>query len=98
MSCGDVKIEEKASPKELWELDSEALEVSGTPRGDQGSLKEGSMSSKVTIHEACRVLRSPQGAAGSPQRAPKELLESQNDGQSRAEELHRACRELRERS
>ena len=98
MSCGDVKIAEKASPKELWALDSEALEVSGTPRGDQGSLKEGSRSSKVTIHGACRVVMSPQGAAGSPQRAPKELLESQNEGQSSPEERHRAFRELRKRS
>ena len=64
MSCGDVKIEEKVSPKELWALDSEALEVSGTPRGDQGSLKEVSKSSKVTIHRACRVILSSPGATG----------------------------------
>ena len=40
----------------------EALEVSGTPRGGQESLKEVSKSSKVTIHRACRViLSSPEG-------------------------------------
>ena len=39
-----------------------ALEVSGTPRGDQESLKEVSKSSKVTIHRACRVIMSPPGA------------------------------------
>ena len=36
----------------------EALEVSGTPRGEQESLKEVSKSSKVTIHRACRVILS----------------------------------------
>ena len=77
-------MEENASPKELWALDSEALEVSGTPKGDQGSLKEASRSS------ACRLIMSPQGAAGSPQRAPKEHLESQHEGQSIPEELHRS--------
>ena len=95
MSCGDVRIEEKAPPEELWALDSEALEVSGTPKGDQGSLKEGSRSSKVTIHGACRVVMSPQGAAGSTKRAPKEFLESQNEAQRSPEERHRAFRELR---
>ena len=88
----------KTFPKELWASDVEALEVSGTPRGDQESLKEVFKSSKVTIHGVCRVIMSPQGAVGSPQRAPKELLESQNEGQSSPEELHRAFRELRQRS
>ena len=56
------------APKASWELrfaskrllasDFEALEVSGTPRGDQESLKEVSKSSKVTIHRACRVIMS----------------------------------------
>ena len=73
MSCGNIRTE-KASPKELWALDAEILEVSGALRGDQGSFKEGSRSSKVTIHGAWRVVMSPQGAAGSPQRASKELL------------------------
>ena len=50
MSCGELKIEEKTSPKELLASDFEALEVSGTPRGDQESLKEVSKSFKVTIH------------------------------------------------
>ena len=55
-------------PKANWELrfaaerllalDFEALEVSGTPRGDQESLKEVSKNSKVTIHRACRVILS----------------------------------------
>ena len=48
----------ETSPKELWASDFEALEVSGTPRGDQESLKEVSKSSKVTIHRACRVILS----------------------------------------
>ena len=85
-------------PKELWASDLEAMEVSGAPRSDQESLKEVFKSSKVTIHGVCRVIMSPQGAVGSPQRAPKELLESQNEGQSSPEELHRAFQELRERS
>ena len=80
--------------KRLLASDFEALEVSGAPRGDQESFKEVFKSSKVTIHGVCRVIMSPQGAAGSPQRAPKELLESQNEGQSSPEELHRAFREL----
>ena len=48
--------------KRLWSSDFEALEVSGTPRGDQESLKEVSKSSKVTIHRACRVIMSSPGA------------------------------------
>ncbi|MDA8609503.1 hypothetical protein N9L19_01150 [bacterium] len=48
----------KNYPKELWASYFEALEVSGTPRGDQESLKEVSKSSKVTIHRACRVILS----------------------------------------
>jgi len=79
-------------------LDLEALEVSGALRGDQESLKEVCKSSKVTIHGACRVIMSRQGAAGSPQGAPKEPLESQNEAQSSPEELHRGFEELRKRS
>ena len=86
----------KTIPKELLASDFEVLEVPGAPRGDQESLKEVFKSSKVTMHGVCQVIMSPQGAVGSPQKAPKELLESQNDGQSSPEELHRACRELRE--
>ena len=96
MRCGELEIDEKPSPNELWASDFEALEVSGAPRGDQESLKEVFKSSKVTIHGVSQVIMSPQGAVGSPQKAPKELLESQNEGQSSPEELHRACRELRE--
>ena len=48
--------------KRLLASDFEALEVSGTPRGDQESLKEVSKSSKVTIHRACRVILSSPGA------------------------------------
>ena len=88
----------KTSPKELWASDFEALEVSGVPRSDQGSLKEVFNSSEVTIHGVCRVIMIPQGAVGSPQRAPKEHLESQNEAQSSPQELHTAFRELRERS
>ena len=98
MSCGEVKIEKKTSPKELWTSELEVMEVSGAPRGDHDSLKEVFKSSKVTIHRVCRVMMSRHGAADSPQRAPKEPLESQNEGQSSPEELHRAFRELRERS
>ena len=54
----------KTCPKELWASDFEALEVSGTPRGDQESLKEIPKSSKVTIHRACRVIMSSPGATG----------------------------------
>ena len=75
-------------PQELWASDLEALEVSGTPKGDEENLKEVSKSSKVTIHVVCQVIMSRQGAAGSPQRASKELLENQNDVQSSTGELH----------
>ena len=98
MSCGEVKIEGKISPKEFWASYLEVMEVSGAPRGDQESLKEVSKSSKVAIHGICQLIMSPQGAVGSPQKAPKEPLESQNEAQSSPEELHRAFRELRERS
>ena len=81
----------KTSPKELWASDLEALEVSGTPRGDQESLKEVCKSPEILI-------MSRQGAAGSPQRAPKELLESQNDVQISPGELHKGFEELRKRS
>ena len=50
------------SSKRVLASDFEALEVSGTPRGDQESLKEVSKSSKVTIHRACRVIMSSPGA------------------------------------
>ena len=88
----------KNLPEKLWASNLEVMEVSGAPRGDQESFKEVFKSSKVAIHGVCQVIMSPQGAVGSPQRAPKELLESQNEGQSSPEELHRALRELRERS
>ena len=52
----------KSCPNELWASDFEALEVSGTPRGDQESLKEVSKSPNVTIHRACRVVMSSPGA------------------------------------
>ena len=52
MSCGELKIEGKPFRKELLASDFEALEVSGTPRGDQESHKEVFKSSKVTIHES----------------------------------------------
>ena len=47
----------KSCPNELWASDFEALEVSGTPRGDQESLKE--------------VRRSPRRASRRYPRAPK---------------------------
>ena len=84
-------------PKELWASDLEALEVPGTPRGDQESLKEVCKSSKVTIHGVYRVIMSRQGAAGSPQRARKEFLESQNDVQSSLGEFRRGFEECRKR-
>ena len=52
----------KFASKSLLASDFEALEVSGAPRGDQESLKEVSKSSKVTIHQACRVILSSPGA------------------------------------
>ena len=88
----------KTSPKELWASDLEVLEVSQTPRGDQEGLKEDCKRAKITIYGICRVSMSRQGAAGSPQRAPKEFLESQNDVQSTPEELHRGFEELRKQS
>ena len=98
MSCGEVEIGEKASPKELWASDLELMEVSGAPRGDQESLKEVCKSSRATVPRVCRMSMSRQGAAGSPQRAPKELLESQHEAQSSPEELHRGSEELRKLS
>ena len=88
----------KTCPKALWAADLEVKEVSGAPRSDEESLKEVFKSSKVTILGVWRVIMSPPRAVGSPQRAPKEPLESQNGVQSSPEELHRAFRELRERS
>ena len=77
-------------PQELWASDLEALEVSGAPRGDQESLKEVCKSPQIMIYGVCRVIMSRQGAAGSPRRAPKELLESPNDVRSSlGDELHK---------
>ena len=71
------------APKANWEFrfaserllasDFEALEVSGTPRGDQESLKEVSKSSKVTIHRACRVILSSPGEVRDIDPASPEL-------------------------
>ena len=88
----------KTSPKELRASDLEALEVSGTPRGDQESLKEVYKSPNTKMYGVCPVIMNRQGAAGSPQRAPKELLESQNIIQSSPGELHRGFEELRKQS
>merc|ERR1712023_607130 len=52
----------KSCPNELSASDFEALEVSGTPRGNQESPKEVCKSPKVTIHRACRVIMSSPGA------------------------------------
>ena len=93
-----VQNQRKTSPKEFWASDLEALEVSGTPRGDQEGLKEVCKSPQITIYGVCRVSMSRQGPAGSPQRAPKELLESQNNIQSSPGELHRGFEELRKQS
>ena len=60
------------APKANWELrfaskrllafDVEALEVSGTQRGDQERFTDVSKSSKGAIHRACRVIMSsPEG-------------------------------------
>ena len=88
----------KTVPKELWASDLEALEVSGRPKGNQEAHKEVCKSPKITIYRVCRVSMSRQGPAGSPQRAPKEFLESQNDVQSSLGELHGGFEELRKQS
>ena len=69
----DSSNRRKTSPKELLASDFEALEVSGTPRGDQESLKEVSKSSKVTIHRACRGILSSPGATTDIDPAAGEL-------------------------
>ena len=68
-----VQNRRKTFPKELWASDLEALEVSGTPRGDQESFKEVSKSSKVTMHRACQVIISSTGATGDIDPAAGEL-------------------------
>ena len=98
MSRRQLRIKEKSVRKELWTSDLEAMEVSGTPRGDQESLKEVCKSPQIMIYEVCRMMMSRQGAAGSPQGAPKELLKNQNYVQSNPGELHRGFEEFRKRS
>ena len=88
----------KTFPKEFGVSDLQALEVSGRPKGNQEGLKEVCKSPQIMIYGVCRVIMSRQGAAGSPQRASKELLESPNDVQSSPGELHRGFEELRKRS
>ena len=41
------------------------------------------------------MIMSPQGAVGSPQRAPKKRLESENEGQSSPEELESSENDLK---
>ena len=85
----------KTFPQELWSSDLEALEVSGTPKGNHEGLEGVCKSPQITIYGVCRVSMSRQGPACSPQSAPKELLESQNHIQSSPGELHRGFEELR---
>ena len=59
-------------PSELWAPFLEALEVSGTPGDDQGSLNEASKNSKVTIREYFEYL----WAARVPLAVPKEVPRS----------------------
>ena len=54
----NAKWEFRFASKRFSASDFEALEVSGTPRGDQETLKEVSKSSQVTIHRACQVIMS----------------------------------------
>ena len=61
-SSSEANWELIVASRRLLASDFVALEVSGTPRGDQESLKEVSKSSKVTIHRACRVILSSPGA------------------------------------
>ena len=66
----------RSCPNELWASDFEALEVSGTPRGDQESHKEVRKSPKVTSHRACRVIMSSPGATADIDRAAMGLRPS----------------------
>ena len=59
-----------------------------------GELQGGLQEPQIMIYAVRRVIMSRQGAAGSPQRAPKEFLESQNDVQSSPGELHRGFEKL----
>ena len=79
-----MKNRRETFPKELWASDLEALEVSGTTRGDQTGLMEVCKSPHITIFGVCRV----------SMRASKEFLENQNDVQSIPGELHRGFEEL----
>ncbi|MDA8584027.1 hypothetical protein N9L68_07320 [bacterium] len=83
-SCGELNVEEtyvrKSSGHRIWRLWRSL--GSGAPKGDQGSFKEVFRSFKVATHGVCRVIRSPQEAAGSLQIVPKEFLESRHVAQS----------------
>ena len=66
----------KIAPRELRRPDLGALEASRKERNGQESSEKLPKSSQVTIPEACRQIMNSQGAAKTPQRAPKELLRS----------------------
>ena len=68
--------EPKCASKRLLASDFEALEVSGTPRGDQESLKQVSKGSKVTIHRVCQVIMNSRGAATDIDPAATQLRQS----------------------
>ena len=88
LGAPNASWELRFASKRLLASDFEALEVSGAPRGDQESAQKLPKKLQVTIHQPYGLIMSSQRAAGSPQRAPKELLESQNEAQRSPKELH----------
>ena len=80
----------KSCPNELSASDFEALEVHGTPRGDQESLKEVSKSPKVTIHRACRVIMSSPGATKDTPKDAKDTPKDAEDAPKDAEDANDA--------
>ena len=81
----------------LWTSDFDALEAAGAPRSDQESPKKPPRRPQVTIHRLCRWIMSSQGAAGNPQKTPKELLGSENGAQESSEEPHKGLEERKRR-
>ena len=61
-------------PQELWASDLEALEVSGTPRGDQESLKEVCKSPQIIIYGIRRVIMSREEPLAAPKEPPRSFL------------------------
>ena len=94
----ELRRQLRFASKRLLTSDFEALEAAGAPKAHQKSSKKPPRMPQVTIHRPRLWIMSSQGAAGNPQKAAKEFLESENGAQGNSDEPHRGFEELKRRS